>query len=221
MAYKLVCFDVDGTLIENVKFSWQLFHDYFEIDQKRREEGRKAFERGDLTYEQWAEHDVELWKERKVTKQDFSDAIAHHQAKLVRGARETLGELKGNRMKLAVISGSLNVMLEHFLPDYERLFDDVYLSRLLFNKKGIISGVDATQYDNEHKATALRMIAQKEGIPLGSTVFIGDYLHDLHALQLAGLGIAFNARHQEVRDAADLSLQAHDMRAVLPYILEK
>ena len=155
MAYKLVCFDVDGTLIENVKFSWQLFHDYFEIDQKRREEGRKAFERGDLTYEQWAEHDVELWKERKVTKQDFSDAIAHHQAKLVRGARETLGELKGNRMKLAVISGSLNVMLEHFLPDYERLFDDVYLSRLLFNKKGIISGVDATQYDNEHKATAL------------------------------------------------------------------
>ena len=102
MAYKLVCFDVDGTLIENVKFSWQLFHDYFEIDQKRREEGRKAFERGDLTYEQWAEHDVELWKERKVTKQDFSDAIAHHQAKLVRGARETLGELKGHRMKLAV-----------------------------------------------------------------------------------------------------------------------
>lgn len=221
MSYRLVCFDVDGTLIENVKFSWQLFHDYFGIDQQRREQGRSAFARGDFTYEQWAKHDVELWKERKVTKQDFSDAIAHHQATLVQGARETLEELKAHRMKLAVISGSLNVMLEHFLPDYEKLFDDVYLSRLLFGKNGTISGVNATQYDNEHKATALRLIARKEGIPLDKTVFIGDYLNDLHALRLAGLGIAFNARHREVKDAADISLQAKDMRAVLPYILKK
>ena len=32
MKYKLVCFDVDGTLIDNITFSWQLFHDYFKTN---------------------------------------------------------------------------------------------------------------------------------------------------------------------------------------------
>ncbi len=220
MKYGLVCFDVDGTLIENVKFSWQLFHDHFGIDKGRRDAARKAFMKGDLTYKQWAEHDVELWKERRVTRQDFFDAIDSHNIKLLQGSREALGELKSHGMKLAVISGSLNVMLERFLPDCDRLFDDIYLSRLLFDERGVICGVDATPYDIEHKASALRMIAKKENIPLEKTVFIGDYLNDLHVLQLAGLGIALNSGYQEVKDAADISIDTKDMRDILPHILK-
>jgi phosphoserine phosphatase len=219
--YKLVCFDVDGTLLENVKFSWQLFHDHFHIDTKLRDRGRAAFVKGDISYLQWAEHDVELWKEKKVSKGDFFDAIDKHRIMLVKGARETLIELKNHGMKLAVISGSLNVMLERFLPDYDELFDDVFLSRLTFNGKGIINGVIATPYDIEHKATALRMISEREKIPLKQTVFVGDYLNDLHVLQLAGLGIAFNAKHQEVKDAADVVVDSGDMRDILPHILKK
>ena len=36
--YKLVCFDVDGTLVDNVIYSWELFHNYFDVDMKKREE---------------------------------------------------------------------------------------------------------------------------------------------------------------------------------------
>ena len=46
--YKLVCFDVDGTLIDNVKFSWQIFHDYFKIDKQRREQARNPFINGNI-----------------------------------------------------------------------------------------------------------------------------------------------------------------------------
>ena len=221
MPYKLVCFDVDGTLVENVKFSWQLFHDHFGIDPKRRDKGKQAFMKGDISYLQWAEHDVELWKERKVTKQDFFDAIDANRVTLILGVRETLDELRNYGMKLAVISGSVNVMLERFIPDFEDIFDDVYLSRLLFDAEGVICGVNATQYDIEHKATALKLIAKRENIDLAHTVFIGDYLNDLHALQVAGLGIAFNSRHQEVKDAADISIDTKDMRDILPHILGK
>ncbi len=217
--YKLVCLDVDGTLIKNVKFSWQLFHDHFGVDQKRREEGRKAFMRGDISYLQWAEHDVKLWMEHKARRQDFFSAIDAHKVELLSGVREALMELKERKVKLAIISGSLNVMLERFIPDYEQIFDDVFLSRLLFDGKGVVCGVNPTQYDIEHKATALRMIAKREHIGISHTVFVGDYLNDLHALQAAGLGIALNAKHKEVRDAADISLDAEDLRSILPHIL--
>ncbi len=218
--YKLVCFDVDGTLIQNVKFSWQLFHDHFNVDPKRREQGKHAFLKGDISYLQWAEHDVGLWKEKKVTKQQFFDAIDAGHITLASGVRETLETLKKNGMKLGVISGSLNVMLERFLPDYDSIFDDVFLSRLTFDEHNIINDVIATPYDIEHKATALRMIAEREKIPLEQTVFIGDYLNDLHVLQLAGLGIAFNAKHQEVKDAADVSVDSGNMQDILPFILK-
>jgi phosphoserine phosphatase len=40
MKYKLVCFDVDGTLVDNIIYSWQLFHDYFKTDQTKRDRER-------------------------------------------------------------------------------------------------------------------------------------------------------------------------------------
>lgn len=218
--YRLICFDVDGTLLDNVKFSWQLFHDHFNVDSHRREQGKKAFLKGDISYLQWAEHDVGLWKEKKVRKQDFFAAIDKHNIRLADGAGETLETLKKKGMKLGVISGSLNVMLERFLPDYDSIFDDVFLSRLTFDENNVINGVIATPYDIEHKATALRMIAEREKIPLEQTVFVGDYLNDLHVLQLAGLGIAFNAKHQEVKDAADIVVDSGNMRDILPHVLK-
>ena len=50
MKYKLVCFDVDGTLIDNLEYSWSIFHNYFQVDQKRREKAKKAFYDGEITY---------------------------------------------------------------------------------------------------------------------------------------------------------------------------
>ena len=114
--YKLVCFDVDGTLIDNVTFSWQIFHDYFQTDKYRRDDAKNAFLKGKITYLQWAEHDINLWKETDAKKEDFLKAIGH--LKLMEGAIETLNELKRRGFKLAVISGSLNIILEKFIPDY-------------------------------------------------------------------------------------------------------
>lgn len=215
--YKLVCFDVDGTLIDNVKFSWQVFHDYFQTDRHRREDAKNKFFNGEITYLQWAEHDINLWKEKSAKKEDFFKAINH--LKLMEGAMETLNELKRRRFKLAIISGSLNIILEKFIPDYEEYFDDVFISRIYFDEHGSISEVKATEFDMDTKALALRKIAEREKISLKESVFVGDYLNDMKIMQEAGLGIAFNCRHDELRKIADICVDKKDLREILKFIL--
>ena len=214
--YKLVCFDVDGTLIDNVKFSWQIFHDYFQTDKHKREDARNAFFSGKISYLQWAEHDINLWKEKNARKDDFFKAIDG--LKLMEGAIETLTELKNRGLKLAIISGSFNIHLEKLIPNYNELFDDVFLSKLYFDENGLISRVEATEFDMDAKALALKKIAKRENLSLKECVFVGDYLNDLKIIQEAGLGIAFNCANDELKKAADVVIDKKDLREVLKYI---
>ena len=215
--YKLVCFDLDGTLIDNVTFSWQIFHDYFKTDRHRREDAKNAFFSGRITYLQWAEHDINLWKEKNAKKDDFLDAMGH--LKLMKGAMETLTELKKRGLKLAIISGSLNIILEKLIPNYGDFFDDVFLSKIYFDEKGKICKVEATEFDMDAKALALKKIAEREKIGIKECVFVGDYLNDMKIIQEAGLGIAFNCRHDELKKAADAVVDKKDLREILKLIL--
>ena len=216
--YKLVCFDVDGTLIDNVKFSWNIFHDYFKVDMERRENARNRFFNGSISYLQWAQHDISMWKEKGAKKEDFLKAIGH--LRLMNGAIETLQELKKNNMKLAIISGSMNILLEKFIPNYNEFFDDVFLSKIYFDEKGNIAKIEATEYDIEKKAEALKLIAKRENISLKECVFVGDYLNDLKVIQEAGLGIAFNCQEEKLKEVADVVIEKKDLREVLRYILD-
>jgi phosphoserine phosphatase len=216
--FKLVCFDVDGTLIDNVRFSWQIFHDYFQTDAHKREDAKNRFFSGNISYREWAEHDINLWRECGAKKEDFFKALAN--LRLMPGAIETLKELKKNHIKLAIISGSLSVLIEKFIPDYNEFFDDVFISRIIFDENGDIEKIDATEYDMEGKARALKIIAEREKIRLKECAFVGDYLNDLHIIKDAGLGIAFNAEDEEIKKAADIVIEKKDLREILKYIIQ-
>ena len=219
--FKLVCFDVDGTLIDSVtddfEYSWELLHDHFATDKDVREAVKRKFFSGSISYQEWADHDIGMWVTKGVKRSDFVSVCK--KLKLMAGARETLLALKKAGFKLAIISGSVDMLLATLMPDYLEIFDDVFFSHLTFDASDTLTGAKVTQFDMIKKADALRLIASREGIPLSECVHIGDHHNDVEIAKIAGLGIAFNCKDDELRRVADVEIVKKDLREVLEYVL--
>lgn len=215
---RLVCFDADGTLIDGVGFIWELLHEHFATDEQRRRSAYEAYFAGEITYEEWARHDLALLRARGADREGFEEAMQG--LYLMQGAEETLRILKQRGVKLAVVSGSLDVALAHVLPDHAEWFDDLFINRARFDGTGALVDIEATPFDIQHKATALRRLAERERIPLASIGFVGDNFNDVEAAKAAGLAVAFNCRSEELAAVADVVVPGRDLRDTLPYLLQ-
>jgi phosphoserine phosphatase len=136
---------------------------------------------------------------------------------LVEGARETLEALKSRGTRLAVISGTLDLLLDALFPDHP--FDEVYTNRIRFDGAGLIASWTATPFDMDGKGIALRAIAMREEIPLARCAFVGDHANDLAVARLAGCAIAFNPKSAELEAAAHAVVRSRDLRDILPHLV--
>lgn len=212
--YKLVCFDLDGTLIDNTVFIWQTLHDYFKTDTKKRQKYKDDFYAGKITYSEWFFSDLELLKEVGATKDKM--IALFEKIKVVSGSKETLSYLKKNGYKLAVISGSIDILLKTKFPEID--FDYVLINKLFFDGKGEIIGGEPTNFDLENKAKGLIYIVEREGIDLQETVFVGDNYNDIEVAKIAGLSLSFNSKSAAFDTVCDIIIKEKDLRSILPYI---
>lgn len=217
MRFKLACFDLDGTIIDETIFIWQTIHDNLNTDKEKRKKEVDDFYSGRISYEEWAKSDIKLWKEAGADKEKIMEII--RPLKLMPGALETLKELKKLGLKLAIISGSIDTALEYVLPDYKEFFDDVLINKMVYGNDGSILDVEATRFDIEHKATGLKEICKREGISPDDCVFVGDNHNDIHIAELAGFSIAFNCKSESLAEVADVVIEKKDLREILKHII--
>jgi len=214
-SFDLVAFDVDGTLVDDTVFIWKTLHDYFGTDPDSREMAFQSYMSGKWVYRQWFEHDMKLLTEAGADRASILDAIKG--MRLTDGVIETLNELRAAGAHLAIISGSIDIVVERFgLAPY---FDDIYLNHIWFDEQGQLTRWKATPYDVWDKATGLRHLAQRYEVPIERTAFIGDNFNDVAVARAAGFSMAINCKSDELAEVVDVVLPGSDMRAVLPYLL--
>lgn len=202
---RIVAFDVDGTLIQHRDHQtvWQLLNERWLASPELSRERFAAYRDGRITYAEWVDLDIGDWVLRGVLRDDI-EGVIHSELAAAPGAEETVAELHRRGYRVVVVSGTLNVTIELLLAG--TVFHEVFTNKIWFHPDGRIRGWKATPFDVAGKAVALKSLSRALGLTEANVAFVGDGWNDITALSCAGLGIAFHAQEDEVRNAAQVVL---------------
>lgn len=214
LEYPLVCFDLDGTLVDDTIFIWKTLHEHFETDAATRKKAHDDYFGGRISYRQWFECDLALLDEAGATREGVVEVLDSMRA--MPDAHSTLRALKERGHRIAIISGSLDIVLEHIFMDID--FDHVLINHISFDDGGRICGGVPTPYDLEGKAEGLRELCRREGIPTSRAAFVGDNSNDLWIAREAGFSVAFNCKSDELRDVCDVELGPRELSRLIDLV---
>lgn len=131
---------------------------------------------------------------------------------LTPGAKTLVATLQTLGYEIALVSGGFHEIIDSVAADLG--INHVRANRLEVADGKLTGMTLGPIVDRAGKAAALREIAADIGIPIEQTIAIGDGANDLDMLNLAGLGIAFNAK-PIVREQADTSVSVPYLDSVL------
>ncbi len=205
---RLIVMDVDSTLIQGEVIEMLAAHAGCEAEVARVTEQAM---RGEVDFAQSLRDRVALLKGLDESALDK----VYDDLELAPGARTTVRVLRRLGYRFAVVSGGFTQLTD-------RLAEDLDIDFAIANELEIVDGkltgrLVGPIVDRAGKADALRSFAERSGVPVQSTIAIGDGANDLDMLNAAGLGIAFNAK-PVVQEAAHASVNVPYMDAIL-YLL--
>ncbi|WP_129593783.1 phosphoserine phosphatase SerB [Seramator thermalis] len=205
---RLVCFDMDSTLIRTEV-----------IDELADKAGvgeevkaiTDAAMRGEIDFQESFHRRVKLLKGLDVS-------VMHEIAEnlpITEGLDRLMSILKKVGFKTAILSGGFTYFGNYLKDKYG--FDYMYANELEIENGKLTGNYIGDVVDGKRKAELLRLIAQVEKIDLRQTVAVGDGANDLPMLGVAGLGIAFHAK-PKVKQNAEQSLSTVGIDGILYFL---
>lgn len=205
---RLVCFDMDSTLIQTEV-----------IDELAERAGvgeevkaiTESAMRGEIDFSESFKKRVGLLKglDESVMKEIAENLpITEGMARLIR-------ILKKSGCKLAILSGGFTYFGNYLKEKYG--FDYVYANELEIVDGKLTGNYVGDIVDGKRKAELLRLLAQVEKVDIRQTVAVGDGANDLPMLGIAGLGIAFHAK-PKVKENAKQSLSTVGLDGILYFL---
>ncbi|MFG6666839.1 phosphoserine phosphatase SerB [Halomonas sp. HNIBRBA4712] len=184
-AYRLVCFDMDSTLIKAEVID-ELAKRHGVGDQVAEVTERAM--RGELDFKA-------SFRERMAKLEGLSETVLESIASelpLMEGVERLMKNLKRLGYRTAILSGGFTYFAQAL---QQRLgFDEIHANELVISK-GLVTGETADPIvDAERKAVLLEQIATREGFSLDQAVAVGDGANDLKMLAKAGMGVAYHAK---------------------------
>lgn len=210
---KLVVFDMDGVLTD-CKSSWYFVHRYFGTDNM---ENIKLFNEGKIDYPTFIYLDVMLWKSKDPFLTIDKLKNIYEKMPIMEGAYETVNKLKKHGIKMAIITGGLDIIANIVA---KKLGIEIYYANgLETDEKGIITGKARIVVNPYKKDLALMDLLNRLKISPEDTVAVGDGEVDIPMFKMVGTSIAFDPLNEDVEKSAKIVIKKKNLTTILPYIL--
>ena len=206
---------MDGTLVEHPEqlVIWQLLNRRFLGDLEVSDQRYVDFMGGKFDYDAWVALDVSDWIANGARREEMVEQV--RELRIIPGAHEVLAELKKRGYRLAVISGTLDLVIEEFFPEHP--FEAIYTNKLVFDRSGKLKGWEATRYDMEGKARALESLAKRFHLSLSECAFVGDHENDVAVATAAGFSVGFNPKTPKLEAVVDRVVRSDSLLPVLEF----
>lgn len=205
---RLVCFDMDSTLIETEVIDELAVK--AGVGDKVKEITERAM-RGEIDFCESFRERVALLKGLDVNvMKDIAENLP-----ITEGLDRLMSVLKRAGYKTAILSGGFTYFGDYLKRRFG--FDYVYANELEIENGRLTGRYVGDIVDGKRKAELLRLIAQVENVNIAQTIAVGDGANDLPMLATAGLGIAFHAK-PKVKQTAEQSISTIGLDGVLYFL---
>ncbi len=206
--YKLVVFDLDGTLTAE-RSIWEYIHVKLGKWYGYAEEYQKQFLQGEISYHRFCELDAQVWKGMRVDElRDIVRTVPFNP-----GVDELTSLMRKLGLKLTLVSSGLELLSEWVKEKYG--FDYGVSNRLL-HKDGILTGEVEIKVHYDRKAEWVRNIMDMFRVRSEEIIAVGDSVGDMEMLEMAGFSISFNSSSSALDQMADVVIKGNDLFHIIP-----
>jgi phosphoserine phosphatase len=208
MRYKLVAFDLDGTLVEG-KSSWWKLHEYFgTIEESLR--NMKEYEEGKIAYDEWMRRDIALWKPTPHITTVEKILLDYT---LAPKAEHVTRTLRNRKIRMAIVTTGIDILAKSVASKLG--IPNIVANGLVPDESGYLTNRVIFNVGLFEKQKAFIKLVRKLGIPRSQCVAVGDSKYDVNFLKSAGLGIACK-KDRDLMNAADVTIA--DLEELLNFI---
>ena len=205
---RLICFDMDSTLIETEVIDELAIRAGVGDQVKAITE---AAMRGEIDF-------CESFRQRCALLKGLDVSVMQEIAEnlpITKGVDRLMRILKKVGFKIAILSGGFTYFGNFLKQKYN--IDYVYANELEIENGKLTGNYVGDIVDGKRKAELLRLIAQVENVDIRQTVAVGDGANDLPMISIAGLGIAFHAK-PKVKATAKQSISTIGLDGILYFL---
>lgn len=205
---RLICFDMDSTLIETEVIDELAIRAGVGDQVKAITESAM---RGEIDFTESFKQRCALLKGLDVSvMQEIAESLP-----ITEGVDRLMRILKKVGFKIAILSGGFTYFGNYLKQKYN--IDYVYANELEIVDGKLTGRHIGDIVDGRRKAELLRLIAQVENVDIRQTVAVGDGANDLPMISIAGLGIAFHAK-PKVKETAQQSISTIGLDGILYFL---
>lgn len=181
MKYKLVAFDLDGTLTMSEP-SWVMIHRKFNtLDVGA--EGERLYSQGLISYRQFMLKDIAAWPS-PLAKKAVWEALRGYQ--LRPEAKLVVSSLRDRGVKTALLTAALDLMAEDAAKKLG--IDYVFSNSIEFDSRGYFNGRVYARVEPLRKHAVLKQLLARLNIEREYCAAVGDTVYDVSFLKEAGRG---------------------------------